>query len=425
VTDRPTVVMVDAYSPTTRLVRAFRDAGCAVVRLQSTVTPPPFYRRGLILYELDGVLVHEGDLAATVQAVAALRPVAVVAGGEMGVELADAVSEALALATNGTARSAARRDKYLQVETVRAAGLQATPQMLVTRAEDLAAWHRAVGGRVVVKPVRSAGNDGVQFCDTPDRSVAAFRALQGTTDLFGARNDAVLAQVYLSGTEYVVNTVSRDGRHRVTDVWRYAKISANGVSDRVSGALSVGPEEPVRADLVDYTLQVLDTLGVRHGPAHAEVMLTPQGPCLVEVGARLCGADTAAYATLSAGESQVEWTVDAYLHPDRFLARSDRPHRPVGSAAMAFLTSPVTGTLRSYPLLPQVRALPSFHDVQLAVHPGDRLPLTVDDTTEPMLIGLTHPSADVVARDFATLLYLDGHGFYELEPEAEPVGVGA
>lgn len=418
-TPRPTVVMVDAYSPSVRLVRAFRDAGCAVARLVSTPDTPEFYRRGLIPEEFDHLLVHEGDLAATVRVVGALAPVAVVAGGEMGVELADAVSEALGLATNGTARSAARRDKYLQGETLRAAGLRATPQVLVDDEDTLAAWHEARGGRVVVKPVRSAGNDGVQFCDSPAESVVALRALRGSTDLFGQVNSAVVAQQHLDGTEYVVNTVSRDGAHRVTDVWRYAKISANGVSDRVSGALSVGPDEPVRAGLEQYVRAVLDALGVRHGPAHAEVMLTADGPCLVEVGVRLCGADTAYYAGLSAGESQIEWTVDAYLHPERFRQRRDEPARPRGAAAMAFLTSPVTGTLRSYPLLPHVRALPSFHDVQVAVQPGGHLPLTVDDTTEPMLVGLAHASADVVARDFATVLYLDGHGFYDLEPARE------
>lgn len=420
-TDRPTVVMVDAYSPTVRLVRAFREAGCAVVRLQSTPEPPPFYRPGLILDELDGVLVHDGDVPTTVAAVAALRPTAVVAGGEMGVELADAVSEALGLPTNGTALSPARRDKHLQGETVRSAGLRATPQIRVDDEATLADWHAATGGRVVVKPLRSAGNDGVRFCDTPAESVVALRALRGSTDLFGRVNDAVVAQAHLVGTEYVVNTVSRDGRHRVTDVWRYAKISANGVSDRVSGALSVAPDDAARPALVAYALAVLDALGVRHGPAHAEIMLTADGPCLVEVGVRLCGADTAYYAALSAGESQIEWTVDAYLHPERFLVRCDDPARPLGHAAMAFLTSPVAGTLRSYPLLPQVRALASFHDVQLAVRPGDPLPVTVDDTTEPMLVGLTHPSAAVVERDVATLLYLDGHGFYELEREPAAV----
>src|SRR5262249_53292507 len=54
---------------------------------------------------------------------------AVVAGSERGVSLADALSEALGVATNGTALSAARRDKFVMIETVRARGLRAPAQL--------------------------------------------------------------------------------------------------------------------------------------------------------------------------------------------------------------------------------------------------------------------------------------------------------
>lgn len=415
----PTVVIVDVYAPTARLARAFADAGCAVVGLYSTPEPPIAYRR------LGGLpdravfvdtVVHHGDLEQTRATIAEYDPIAVVTGGETGVELADQLSEALGLATNGTARSAARRDKYLQIEAVRGAGLAGARQLLATDAEQLARWHRALGGRIVVKPRRSAGNDGVSFCDTPEQSVRALRAVDGTMTIFSTRNEGVVAQEYLTGTEYVVNTVSRDGRHRATDLWRYVKISANGVRDRISAAVAVPPHAPERAGLVSYACRVLDALQIRHGPAHHEIILTADGPCLVEVGARLCGADTAAQARLAFGESQVERTVAAYLDPQAFLATVDAPQRLRRHVAMAFLTSPVTGTLRDYPLLERVRELESHHDIQFGVRPGEHLPLTVNDTTEPMMVVLSGAVAEAVERDLATVGWLDGHGFYEVEP---------
>ena len=418
-----TVVMVDVYAPTMRLAQEFADAGCAVVRLRSTPDVPAVYRAhgggdgdGLFT----DTIVHHGDEDLTLKAVAEHAPIAVVTGGELGVELADRLSEALGLTGNGTALSAARRDKYVQIETVRAAGLRTAKQLHVTDAAELTRWHTDLGGRVVVKPVRSAGNDGVAFCDTPQEAVAAYRAVAGARNIFSLRNDGVVAQEYLTGTEYVVNTVSRDGRHRATDVWRYTKISANGVRDRISGAVLVPPSAPERASLVAYAGDVLDALAVRHGPAHHEIMLTGDGPCLVEVGVRLCGADTAAQALLALGESQVERTVQAYLDPMAFLAEVDRPQTVHRHVAMAFLTSPVSGILRGYPLLDEVRALESCHEIQIGVPPGGRLPLTVDDTTEPMMVVLAHPRPEVVARDLATVGWLDGHGFYDVEPAGNP-----
>ncbi len=417
-----TVVMVDVYAPTMRLARAFADAGCTVVRVRSTEEVPEVYRAhggddgdGLFA----DTIVHHGDAELTLKAVAAHAPFAVITGGELGVELADQLSEALGLTTNGTALSAARRDKYVQIETLRAAGLRATRQLRVADAEQLALWHERIGGRIVVKPVRSAGNDGVAFCDTPTEALAAYRAVAGARNIFSLRNDAVVAQEYLAGTEYVVNTVSRDGRHRATDVWRYTKISANGVRDRISGAVLVPPTAPQWTELVGYARDVLDALQVRHGPAHHEIMLTADGPCLVEVGVRLCGADTAAQALLALGESQVERTVQAYLDPAAFHAQVERPQTVRHHVAMAFLTSPVTGILRGYPLLEQVRALESCHEVQIGIEPGGLLPVTVDDTTEPMMIVFAHPRPEVVDRDLATVGWLDGYGFYDVEPAGD------
>ncbi|MFD7324093.1 ATP-grasp domain-containing protein [Streptomyces sp. NPDC059875] len=418
--DRGTVVMVDVYAPTLRLSRAFQEARHPVVRVQSTPGVPPVYQGSFDTTEFADNIIHTGDLDATVRAVAAHRPVAVLTGGELGVELADRLAAALGLAGNGTRLSAARRHKHTQIETIKAAGLPGTAQHLAESREDAARWHADRGGRVVVKPVRSAGNDHVTFCGAPEETAAAYDKIMAATNIFDVRNEGVVVQEHLDGTEFVVNTVSCEGRHRVTDVWRYMKISANGVTDRISAAVSVHPGTAERTRLVEYAFEVLDALEVRHGPAHLEIMLTPDGPRLVEAGIRLCGADAAYFARLAAGESQIERTVDAYLHPERFLAAVGDAHQVERHVAMAYLTSPVSGTLASYPLLPQVEALESFHNVHIAVPEGGQLPLTVDDTSEPMMIGLAHASESVLARDLNTVHYLDGAGFYVLKDPGGP-----
>jgi biotin carboxylase len=418
ISQHPTVAMVDVYAPTMRLAEAFMDAGYDCVRVQSTSHTPDVYAAAFPRHRFVADLLHDGDLATTAAAVAAHDPVAVLAGGELGVELADQLGEALGLPTNGSALSAARRHKYLQVEEIRRSGLRATRQLLVEDDDQLAAWVEDLGGPVVVKPVGSAGNDGVSFCSTAAEAIAAREQLVGTHNLFGLVNEGVVAQELLVGTEYAVNTVSCQGRHRVTDIWRYAKIVANGVHNRVAGGLSVSLDDPVRPAVIAYSEAVLDALGICFGPAHIELIITSDGPCLVEIGARLCGADTAYWAELAYGESQVPWTVDAYLDPDRFATRAGEPARVDRHVAMAWFTSPAAGVLRGYPRLAEVEALESFHEVRLAIKPGERLARTVDDTTEPLMVGLAHPVQEVLERDFATLLYLDGDGFYDVEPAA-------
>jgi hypothetical protein len=38
-------------------------------------------------------------------------------------------------------------------------------------------------------------------------------------------NDAVVVQEYLTGVEYVVDTVSRHGKHKVVALWAYDKVN--------------------------------------------------------------------------------------------------------------------------------------------------------------------------------------------------------
>ncbi|WP_369206372.1 ATP-grasp domain-containing protein [Streptomyces sp. PU-14G] len=416
----PRVVLVDSFSRTKSTADAFAAAGAQLVRVQSGKTVPRLFAGPVDLSAYLENIVHDGDLARTAALCAAHEPAAVVAASEPGVELADALSAQLGLLTNGTELSQARRDKYLMTETVRRAGLAAARQIRPASAGELREWHEALGGRVVVKPLRSGAGDGVHFCDTPSESAAAFAALDGVVNGFAQVNDGVVAQEYVRGTEYVVNMVSRDGRHHATDIWRTARISVNGILDFASSVHLVRRRGEVQDRLVAYAEEVLDALGIRHGPAHAEIKLTESGPVLVEVGARAGGGRLPLYVKELLGESQLDLTVDAYLAPGKFHARTGGDY-PIGPYFVVVpMVSPVAGILRGYRHLDRIRKLESFHDMSIDVRPGSRIVPTVDDMT-PLRVLLKHDSEETVLRDTGTLKYLDGESFYELEPGAVPM----
>jgi len=408
------VVIVDDYAPTRRLAPHFREAGYGCVRVQSTVEVPALYRSsaGLGDYLVD--IVHTGSVQETLRELDKYEPIAVVAGSEIGVELADALSEGLGVATNGTALSAARRDKHTMIETIRAAGLRAAQQLRITSERELRIWHEAIGGKVVLKPARSAAGDGVHFCDSPDDSVAAYRRLAGRTNIFAEANESVVAQEYLVGTEYIVNTVSRAGRHHVCDMWRTVRVDVNGVLDALSGIYVIPREGAVQEQLVRYACQVLDAVGIQYGPAHIEIKMTLDGPCLVEIGARIGGSDNPLYAELATGESQLNWTVDAYTDPGRFDGRYQENYTIQQYVASAVMLSPRQGTLLSYPYLNEVKRLESLLEIRMRIHPGDPIGRSVGGVRHPMIVNLRHPVEGIVMRDMETLRYLDGHAFYEV-----------
>ncbi|MFD9981984.1 ATP-grasp domain-containing protein [Streptomyces massasporeus] len=408
------VVLVDAFGTARFYPPEFRDAGYECVRVQSTPDQPAAFASSLDLSLYADNIVHHGDFEDTLRRVSAYEPVAVMAGHEFGVEFADRLSEALGLPTNGTALSKARRDKYTMIETIKAAGLRGARQLLATSADELEAWHAEHGGRVVVKPLSSAGNDGIRFCDTPQDSAAAFLELTGADNLFSQRNEGVVAQEYLYGGEYMINTVSRDGRHHVTDIIATTRISVNGVHDISNSVYLLPRHGDVQDRLVPYALSVLDALGVRHGPAHTELKLTPEGPVLIEMGARISGGDLPYYVRKATGESPFDWAVDAYVRPERFQARHAQDYTIKQHFASVGLVSPTTGRLAGLRHIENIKKLESFYDFSQFVPVGGEIVPTTCDFTYVGFVRLFHEMEEVVMRDIGTIHYLDGEGMYEL-----------
>ena len=102
---------------------------------------------------------------------------------------------------------------------------------------------------------------------------------------------------------------------QITAIWQYDKRPVNGAAFVYFGYSLVDPKLPLCSSLLSYAGSVLDALKIDHGPSHMEVMMTPTGPCLVEVGARCHGAEGywLGVAEECVGYTQVSVTVDAYL----------------------------------------------------------------------------------------------------------------
>ncbi|KAL7537991.1 hypothetical protein ACHAWF_005961 [Thalassiosira exigua] len=266
------------------------------------------------------------------QAAGKLRIVACVCGGEAGVNASDRLSERLMVRTNGTRGAFAnRRDKKVQQELVGAAGMRAVRQAAGKTFSDVEAFLRSERYPVVLKPTDSAGTDGVKLCHNFDEAREHFEFLFEVEAVNGGYNTEVLCQEFLRGKEYVVDSVSRDGEHKTMAIWVYDKRPANGAAFVYFGMIPVDTASLEAKLLLNYTNRVLDALGMKNGASHAEVILTPTGPCLVEMNCRAQGGDgnwRPLAQALTGGYSQVEACVDAYLDKKAFHSLPKVPPSP-------------------------------------------------------------------------------------------------
>lgn len=412
---RRVAVVVDAYSTGARLAPRFRAAGLDVVHVQSNPNESPFYIDRLRRDDFLENVVHHGDLEATAAAVARHEPAFVVVGSEPGVLLSDALSERLGLPSNGTALSRARRDKHEMANALRRAGLRAVSELKTGDVEQAIAWASAHDDwPVIVKPLDSAGTDGVSLCETPEQIREAFETVLGRPNALQGANEELLVQELLKGVQLFTDSISWDGVHHVGECWRDTKI-------RIQGNLAYDFEELLDArgeqqdQVIPYVHQVLDALGIRYGPAHTEVMLTKDGPVLVECGARLHGSirdDVVDRCT----PSHVTTTVEAYLDPSTVLARAQRPYELANASRCVMLISHQQGRVVSDAGMRAVEALPSYAGSISMAQPGDEITPTIDLFSCPGMIYLVDPDREVLRRDYERLRELEKDGLFEVEP---------
>lgn len=94
-----------------------------------------------------------------------------------------------------------RRDKKVQQELVRAAGMRAVRQACGEKFSEVEQFLRSETFPVVLKPTDSAGSDGVKLCETFEEAKEHFEYLLTVEAVNGGYNEKVLCQEFLRGKE--------------------------------------------------------------------------------------------------------------------------------------------------------------------------------------------------------------------------------
>jgi len=169
----------------------------------------------------------------------------------------------------------------------------------------------------------------------------------------------------------------------------------------------VDPNSMEAKILVPYARDVLDVLGVKNGPSHAEVILTPTGPCLVEINVRAHGGDgnwRSLAQGLSGGYSQVEVTVDSYLDKKAFSVIPNLPPSPFkASGQEVILVSYSRGEVIATPGYNVIHSLPSFVYMETGIKVGSFVERTVDLLTGIGSVILMHSDKKILDADIATI----------------------
>ncbi|WCD86470.1 L-arginine-specific L-amino acid ligase [Streptomyces xanthophaeus] len=314
------------------------------------------------------------------------RPDGVLAFTESHVLAATLVQDRLALPGPSLQAAAISRNKALQRGRFRAHGIGQPEYRLTGSLTEAGPWAEA-RLPVVVKPLSSAGSEGVELVPGADayREAAVRRGGEGL----------LLVETAAQGPEYSWEALVQGGK-----VW-FANLTAKEttgpphfveVSHRV--AVQLPPEEAAVVDALGES--VIEAIGMRTGLVHLEFRLTATGPQVMEVAVRTPGDYLMDLCSLAYGidwfEMVVRLAVGAQLPP--------APQAPVRYAASHFVVSE-PGTVVAVEGLEQVRAHPAVVDCGVSVAVGDRIAATSSSGQRTAFAVLAAPSREALEEALA------------------------
>ena len=348
------------------------------------------------------------DYVALLEQVRAYDPVLVVPGQDFAVELATHLASDLGLPGNPWSIIGKMTRKNEMHQALADHGVRYIRGQLIHNEEEAIAFYKELDTtHVVVKRARGACTQGMHFCEGYDEMIAAVR-----TELSLSASDEhvgdILMQERIIGKEYIVNTVSCAGKHRLVSMCFYDKLQMNG-SNIYNYMETVTRLDVGNSAIVRYAFDVLDAIGIQYGPVHGEFMVDEKGPVLIEINCRPMGAgQTRQFLEKIYGQHETDSALDSYLDPVKFEQERRKPYRPPRKGIIKWFILPNDVTLESAPVLQLVRQLPSFiYGVFERLGREPFLTRTRDLETTGGAVYLVHDDESVVKEDCAFLHMLE------------------
>ncbi|MCR6489004.1 ATP-grasp domain-containing protein [Amycolatopsis sp. OK19-0408] len=261
------------------------------------------------------------------------------------------------------------RDKASTRAVLAEAGVPQPTSRPVASAEDAVAAAGNIGYPVVVKARGLAGSLGVLRADTAEQVAEAFTAAAGASWPGVPRYDAdVLVEQLLTGPEISVDAVVDQGVCHPLVIAR--KQTGFEPFFEETGHV-VDADDPLFEDaaLLDQLDQVHKGIGFTHGATHTEFKLTPRGPRLVEINARLGGDFIPRLGILAGGADPVVAAGQVAV------GRPPAPRRPLRrTAAIRFLYPAHDCEVAATAVHPE-RFGPTVHEALGTAGPGTKLAL--------------------------------------------------
>ena len=360
-------------------------------------------------------MIYEKDsYEETLKEVKKYNPVLVLPGNEHGVVLATKLANDLNLLCNSIENLDAMTLKHEMHNRLAEKGLRyIRGKVICTVDEAIEFYDNESLKEVVIKPVYSAGSVGVKICLNKEELIRGIKELFNKKNYYNEDIKEIIIQERINGTEYIVNTVSCEGIHRVTTIWKYSKVQTSDGAMIYDTVVTVNELGIGEAEMVEYAYNVADALGIKYGPVHGEYMIDENGPVLIEVNCRPCGATLSAeYLDKISGQHETDSILDSYLKPSRFLEKRKQRYRLNAFGAFKIFIVPEEIRACSCPMKNISPKLKSFYKCSLELPEENTHFIKTEDLTSSCgIVFMVHSDKSVLYDDVEYLRSVEKKAF--------------
>jgi biotin carboxylase/GNAT superfamily N-acetyltransferase len=339
---------------------------------------------------------------------------AVISYDDQGVPLAARVSAALGLRGNPVHAADAARSKLLMKEHFVAAGVPIAPYALARDEEEAASWAAKQGYPVVIKPVRGSASQGVIRANNEQELRQAGRRLLKIVRNYGMEvgtdaSIAFLIESYMPGSEVSVELLVRDGAPHVLCVFEKPQMLEGPFFEETIYVTPARLTAETNSRVRELAIQASNAIGLRNGPAHCEIRLTPEGPRVLEIAGRLIGGACSRVFRYTLGED-IHIPILKCALGDSFTMPSQSPRRAAGAM---MLPIPAEGTLKAVHGVDAARQMRGVHDVIITAQPGQTI---IPFPEQSCYVGFVTAAGETTGEVVRTLNLAGKSISLELEP---------
>ena len=311
------------------------------------------------------------------------------------------IAAALGVPMHDPQTVAAAHDKALMRALLREAGVDDTPAAVADDLAEAQAFADRHGYPLIAKPVRGAGSTYVARIGGADELEAAFRRASTVSDF---SSGTVLLERFMTGPQVSVEGLSENGDHLVVGVT--AKFSEPEHLVEIGHVCPAELDDVTDKNIACYVSTVLTTLGVRDGATHTELVLTSDGPRVIETHVRLAGDEIPDLVREAVGVDLVECVAKQALG---IAVLDDAAEQlaaaPPRASAIWYAVPGAAGTLRAVEGIDEAAGVAGVTAARAMLSPGDRtgpLRSSYDRGACVRVLADTSAEAVRVARDAAS-----------------------